>query len=107
VSEPYPRPRRPAFALFYWNRPKPRFVTAYWVLYCSLTVASAIAMWYIPHFFGASPRQKRDYATMYADTRHLLPARGDNPRPNLLHLCFHALFVITLALALALRFGSA
>jgi hypothetical protein len=96
-----------AFALYYWNRPKPGFVTAYWVLYCSLTAASAIAMWYIPYLFGASPTQKRDYAAMYAGTRHLLPARGDNPRPNLLHLCFHALFVLTLLLALALRFGSA
>jgi len=96
-----------AFAFYFWNKPKPDFVTGYWVLYCAVTVASAIAMWYVPYFFGATDEQKRDYATMYAGTRQLLPARGDNPRPNLLHLCFHALFVITLLLALALRFGSA
>jgi hypothetical protein len=41
---------------------------------------------------------------MYAGTRQVLPPRGDNPRPNLLHLCFHALFVVTFLLALVLRF---
>jgi len=42
---------------------------------------------------------------MYAGTRNVLPARGDNPRPNVLHLYFHALFLINLALAIALRLG--
>jgi hypothetical protein len=94
-----------AFALYYWSRPKPAFVMDYWVIYCAVTVASAIVMWYVPYFFGTTAEQKRNYAKMYAGTRQVLPARGDNPRPNLLHLCFHALFVITLALALMLRFG--
>ncbi len=96
-----------AFAFYYWNRPKPVFVTDYWVIYCAVTVASAIAMWYVPYFFGTTEERKRDYAKMYAGTRQVLPARGDNPRPNLLHLCFHALFVITFLLAMALRFGGA
>lgn len=94
-----------AFAFYYWNKPKPAFVTNYWVLYCALTVVSAVAMWYVPYLFGASEKQKREYAAMYAGTRQVLPARGDNPRPNLLHLCFHVLFVITLVLALMLWFG--
>jgi hypothetical protein len=94
-----------AFAFYYWNRPKPGFVMNYWVIYCAVTVASAIAMWYVPYFFGGSEEQRRDYAEMYAGTRHVLPARGDNPRPNLLHLYFHVLFVINLLFALALRFG--
>jgi hypothetical protein len=34
-----------------------------------------------------------------------LPARGDNPRPNLLHLGFHALFLTTLTLACFVRFS--
>jgi hypothetical protein len=37
-----------AFAFYFWNKPKPGFVTGYWVLYCAVTVASAIAMWYVP-----------------------------------------------------------
>jgi len=61
-------------------------------------------MWYIPYLFGASEQKRRDYEQMYAGTRHILPPRGDNPRPNLLHICFHILFVTTLVLAIALRF---
>jgi hypothetical protein len=93
-----------AFALWYWNAPKPAIVVDYWLIYCAITLGSAITMWYVPYFFGASQRKTRDYAQMYAGTRQVLPRRGDNPRPNLLHVCFHVLFVINLALAIALRF---
>jgi hypothetical protein len=96
-----------ALAIWFWNRARPVWVLDYWVLYCGVTVISAIAMWYIPYFLGASETQKREYAAMYAGTRQVLPSRGDNPRPNLLHLCFHVLFVITLLLALRLRFRGA
>ena len=57
----------------------------------------------IPYFFGASQKLKRDYERMYAGTRHVLPERGDNPRPNLLHICFHVLFVVNFCLALISR----
>src|ERR1700730_9229816 len=95
-----------AFAFYFWNRPKPGLVESYWVIYCAVTVASAIAMWYVPYFFGTTEAQKREYSTMYAGTRQILPPRGDNPRPNLLHICFHLLFVVNLLLALRLRFGA-
>ena len=75
----------------------------YWIVYCAVTVLSAICMWYVPYFFGASAKLRDEYSRMYAGTHHLLPARGDNPRPNLLHLCFHALFVANLWLAILLR----
>ena len=90
------------FAVWFFNRPKPGYVTSYWLLYCAVTVASAIAMWWIPYFFGCGEKTKRDYARMYAGTRHVLPPRGNNPRPNLLHLYFHGLFLTTLVLSLAL-----
>ena len=70
-----------AFAIHLWNRPKPLWVVDYWVLYCSVTVASAIAMWYIPYCRGTTEGRKREYSEMYAGTRHVLPPRGDNPRP--------------------------
>jgi hypothetical protein len=95
------------FAVWFFNRPKPGYVVDYWVIYCAVTVGSAIAMWWIPYFFGCDEKTKLEYARMYAGTRHLLPPRGENPRPNLLHLYFHSLFVVTLALAVALRFQSA
>jgi hypothetical protein len=96
-----------AFAISYWNRPKPAPVVDYWVVYCAVTLASAIAMWYVPYFLGASEERKRLYSKMYEGTRQVLPLRGDNPRPNLLHVGFHALFVINFLLVLALRFGGA
>jgi hypothetical protein len=34
-----------AFAIYFWNRLRPRFVASYWMIYCSMTLASAIAMW--------------------------------------------------------------
>lgn len=94
-----------AFAIYFWNQPKPGYVLNYWILYCVTTFASAIAMWYIPYLLGASETRKLEYLRMYAGTRQILPARGDNPRPNLLHVCFHVLFVVNLFLVLLLRFN--
>jgi hypothetical protein len=92
-----------AFAIYFWNQPRPWFVVDYWVLYCGVSLVFAVAMWYVPYFFGTTVERKLDYATMYEGTRQVLPARGDNPRPNLLHVCFHALFVINFLLVLVLR----
>jgi hypothetical protein len=64
-------------------------------------------MWYLPYFRGAPEEQKREYLTMYSGTRHLLPARGDNPRPNAFHMGVHALFAVNLCLAVVLRFHRA
>ncbi len=95
-----------AFALWFWSRPKPGFVTNNWIIYCAVTLASAVAMWYLPYFLGATEERKLDYSRMYAGTRQVLPPRGDNPRPNLLHVCFHILFVVNFFLVLVLRFRS-
>ncbi len=91
--------------LCFWHEQAPGYVSTYWLAYCAITVGFAIAMWWVPYFFGTDAATRRLYAPMYAGTRHLLPARGDNPRPNALHLAFHALFVLNLGLALRLRFG--
>ncbi len=93
------------YALRFWNAPVPDHIATYWWVYCGITVVSAIAMWWLPYFFGTREETKRLYAAMYAGTKQALPARGDNPRPNLLHLFFHALFLVNLGLALWLRFG--
>ncbi len=52
-----------------------------------------------PVLRGASEQTKLDYARMYAGTRQVLPACGDHPRPNALHLLFHALFAVNVCLA--------
>jgi hypothetical protein len=96
-----------AFAAWFWGKSHPRFVGTYWVVYCGLTVLSAIGMWYVPYFFGTDEKTKLEYSRMYEGTRHILPARGDNPRPNLLHVCFHTLFLVNFSLALLIRSHSA
>jgi hypothetical protein len=92
-----------AFIFLYRSETKPSFVTSYWVIHRAVTVVSAIMMWWVPYFFGADEKTRRQHQSMYEGTVHVLPPRGDNPRPNLLHLCFHALFLATLSLAIALR----
>jgi hypothetical protein len=92
-----------AFAVWFWGHSVPKPVDTYWVLYCAITVLSAIAMWYVPYVFGASEKTKLEYSQMYAGTRQVFPARGDNPRPNLLHVLFHILFVVNFALAVMIR----
>lgn len=91
------------FIFLYRTGPRPAGIANYWVIYCAVTVVSAIMMWYVPYFFGANEKTRTEYARMYAGTRQVLPARGDNPRPNLLHLCFHVLFLTNLCLALLIR----
>ena len=92
-----------ALAIVFWNRSEPTHVLDYWLIYCGITLASAIFMWYVPYLLGASDRTRHMYAAMYSGTRHILPPRGDNPRPNLLHVGFHLLFVATFVLAVLLR----
>jgi hypothetical protein len=93
-----------AFAIYSVLRTRPPMAANYWVIYCAVTLLSAIFMWYVPYLWGGSERQRQEYRQMYAGTKQVLPARGENPRPNLLHVCFHVLFVATFALALVLRF---
>ena len=93
------------FAMYFWNRPLPGFVPNYWVIYCGIAVLSAIGMWYVPYLRGGPEKEKAEYLQMYAGTRQILPQRGDNPRPNAFHMGIHALFLVNLGLALALRYG--
>src|SRR5215468_9256191 len=57
-----------AFAFYFWDRAKPGFVSSYWILYCAVTLLSAIFMWYLPYFFGAGEKTRDQYARMYAGT---------------------------------------
>jgi len=65
-----------AFAIWFWGRPQPGFVGTYWMIYCGVTLLSAIAMWYIPYFFGADEKKKLEDWRMYAGTKYIFPVRG-------------------------------
>lgn len=71
-----------ALVVTFWNRPKPPFVTSYWILYCAVTLASAIFMWYVPYFFGAKEKTRQDYLRMYAGTRQVLPPSQRQSAPE-------------------------
>jgi hypothetical protein len=92
------------YALYYWHRPKPGFVLNYWIIYCAVTVMGAITAWWIPYFYGTDEKTNKFYEKMYAGTRLVMPPRGNNPQPNLLHLYFRALFLSTLVLSAVLWF---
>lgn len=88
------------WAWWFWSRPTPHYVTRYWMVYCAVTVLSAIGMWYVPYFLDTTEEKKEEFRRFYAGTRQILPERGDHPRPNLLHVLFHVLFVATFTLAI-------
>ncbi|HEX3356484.1 MAG TPA: hypothetical protein VHS31_05825 [Tepidisphaeraceae bacterium] len=92
------------YAVRYWHRSVPALVLIYWIIYCAVTVFSAIMAWWVPYFRGTDEKTKEMYSKMYAGTRQVLRPHGDNPRPNLLHLYFHGLFLINLALTVVLWF---
>jgi hypothetical protein len=60
--------------------------------------ACELATWFVPYFFGASPKWQEIYSRVQGRTLMVLPKRGDNPNPNLEHLI---LMVLTLATAFA------
>ena len=91
-----------AFAWYFWRRPVPAYVNRYWMIYCGVTVVAALSMWYLPYLLDTTAEKKQEYRRYYAATRQILPERGDHPRPNLLHVIFHVIFVASLSLALLL-----
>ena len=95
-----------AFVVYFWNKPKPPYVPKYWMIYCAVALTSAVTMWYLPYLRGADEKQTRQYLTMYAGTRQVLPKRGDNPRPNLFHISIHVLFIVNFCVASVLYFRS-
>lgn len=92
-------------AVRFWSGPKPSYVYRYWTIYCAITVISAVAMWYVPYLFGTDKQTCSQYEAMYRGTRHILPRRGENPRPNLFHIMLHVLFLATLIIAVTLMLG--
>jgi hypothetical protein len=91
------------FAIVYWHKPKPDYLLNGWLIYCAFVCIGMIQAWWLPYFRGTDDKTKNLYAKMYAGTWQILPPHGDNPRPNVLHLVFHTLFLITFVFALLLR----
>ncbi len=65
-------------------------------LLCLLVLlCGEIATWWIPYFFGGSPKWVEIYARVHSRTISPLPRRGMNPVPNLEHLILMLLTLLT------------
>jgi hypothetical protein len=60
--------------------------------------AGECATWWIPYFFGPSPKWLEIYSRVQGTTIMVIPRRGTNPTPNLEHLI---LMVLTVSAAMA------
>lgn len=61
------------------------------IVYCygGLTIGT-IASWWVPYVFGSSVAHKQQFLK-FKNTHYFLPKRGDNVRPNTLHVVLHLL----------------
>jgi len=64
--------------------------------YCFILLGEC-ATWWIPYFFGPSPKWLEIYSRVQGTTIMVLPRRGTNPVPNLEHLILMALTLATAA----------
>ena len=74
-----------------------RAATAYY----PILFACELATWFVPYFFGASPKWQEIYNRVQGQTIMVLPRRDPNPTPNLEHLILMALTVATAIVTLA------
>lgn len=89
----------------WFGHPKPLATGLYFVLYYAVTLAMMYMSWYHLYLFGASEERKRAYREEYGNTLQILPPRGDNPRPNALHVFLHLLFIVNTFLAVMIGFN--
>jgi len=60
-----------------------------------------IATWWIPYFFGGSPKWVEIYSRVHSRTITPLPRRGSNPVPNWEHLILMGLTLLTTIVSFA------
>lgn len=67
----------------------------YGAVYYFVLFAEEIRVWWVPYFFGPSQGWQAAYDRLHAQTIKVLPARGNNPVPNLEHTILHGLTLVT------------
>jgi hypothetical protein len=67
----------------------------YGVFYYFVLFLEELRVWWVPYFFGPSKAWREAYNRLHSQTIKVLPARGDNPIPNLEHTILHALTFAT------------
>jgi len=67
----------------------------YGVVYYFVLFAEELRVWWVPYLFGASKTWQAAYDRLHSQTIKVLPARGQNPIPNLEHLILNVLTLVT------------
>jgi hypothetical protein len=88
-----------------YEQPKPLGIGIYFVAYFVITLVMIYMSWYHPYLAGATAEEKERFRAEYGRTLQLLPPRGDNPRPNAIHVFLHLIILINAALAVPIGFN--
>ena len=80
----------PVGFIFGWS-----WLMRFGVAYYFILLACECATWWLPYFFGGSPKWEEIYARVQGQTHSVLPRRGKNPAPNVEHLILMALTLAT------------
>jgi len=82
--------------LYYWSAPIPWYANAYLIMCNLLFLIGIIFSWWLPYFFGRPATQVKELHETHGTTHTFLPAIGNNPTPDTLHLIFHLVFIINM-----------
>lgn len=85
--------------LYYWSAPMPWYAQAYLIVCNLLFLTGIIFSWWLPYFCGFPITQAQELHKSHGTTHTFLPAIGNNPIPNTLHVIFHAIFIINMIAA--------
>ena len=82
--------------LYYWITPFPCWAITYLIICNLLFLGGIIFSWWLPYFFGWPISQVKELHESHGSTHTFLPAIGDHPIPNTLHVIFHLVFVLNM-----------
>jgi hypothetical protein len=80
--------------VYYWATPIPLYAHAYLIMCNVLFLIGIIFSWWLPYFFGRPISQVKELHETHGTTHTFLPAIGNNPTPDTLHVIFHLVFIM-------------
>ncbi len=88
--------------LYYWSTPISSYAASYLTICNLLFFIGIIFSWWLPYFFGWPATQVKELHATHGTTHTFLPAIGNNPTPDTLHIIFHLVFVINIIATLVI-----
>jgi hypothetical protein len=94
-----------AVTAYYANAAFPMWLGDFlWIIYTA-GLYGMLRAWWIPYLLIPDPARAARYQSRFANTLTFLPVRN-GIRPDLLHVCFHAVLISTFALLCVLTFST-